>query len=342
MIFPERPDTWGIDPRPAQRVFADVATAIARFEPVTLCVSPRALKPARSMLPDDVRIVEMENNDAWMRDCGPSFVIDDRGGVAGVDWEFNAWGGLEEGLYHPWDDDNRVAGQVLDLVGARRYKTDLVNEGGAIHVDGEGTLITTRSVLLNPNRNPDLSQTDVERVFHEHLGIDKTIWLDIEAEDETDGHVDGLCAYVNPGTVMIAWHNNPNSAEFATCQSVYDQLTATKDARGRQLEIIKLPLADLPPLKAAEAREIAPQDGTYPRRAEDYVWGGYINFYIANGGIVFPCFDIPQDDEARQILRQAFPDREVVGVPGCRAISIRGGIIHCITQQQPAGRKNRI
>ena len=123
-----------------------------------------------------------------------------------------------------------------------------------------------------------------------------------------------------------------------TCRAVYEQLAATTDARGRQLEILKLPLADLPPMTAAEAGEIAPQDGTYPRQAGDYVWGGYINFYIANGGIVYPCFDIPQDAEAGRILQEAFPDREVVGVPGCRAISMRGGIIHCITQQQPAGR----
>jgi len=336
MIFPERPDVWGKDPSAAQQVFANVAKAIAQFEPVTMCVSKRSLPTARSMLPDYVCIVEMTSNDAWMRDCGPTFVVNNKGIVAGIDWEFNAWGGLEEGLYAPWDDDNRVAQKVLELVGVDRYKTSLVNEGGAIHVDGEGTLITTRSVLLNKNRNPNLTQEAVERIFHDYLGIDKTIWLEGEAEDETDGHVDGLCAYVKPGVIMIAWHNDPKSEEFAAYKSVYDQLAATTDAKGRKLEIVKLPLVDLPTVTAKESSQIETIEGTYHRNKGDYVWGGYINFYIANGGIVFPCFDTPEDAEAERILSKAFPDRRVIRVPDCRAISICGGNIHCITQQQPS------
>ncbi|MBX2869658.1 MAG: agmatine deiminase, partial [Acidiferrobacterales bacterium] len=313
MIFPERADVWGIDPRPAQQVFANVANAVSQFEPVTMCVSKRSLPAARALLPNAVRMVEMATNDAWMRDCGPTFLVDDNGGTAGVDWEFNAWGGLNEGLYLPWDDDNRVAQYVLNLVGARRFKTSLVNEGGAIHVDGEGTLITTRSVLLNENRNPGLTQEEVERVFHDYLGIDKTIWLEGEAYDETDGHVDGLCAYIRPGVVMIAWHNDPQSEEYAEYQSIYDQLTAVTDARGRKLEIIKLPVVDLPPMTAEESQQVQKVVGTFPRKEGDYVWGGYINFYIANGGVVFPCFDVPEDAKAKSILRKAFPDRKVVG-----------------------------
>ncbi len=338
MIFPQRPDVWGIDPTPAQRVFANVATAISQFELVTMCVSSEQLDNAKSILPNSVRIVEMANNDAWMRDCGPSFIVNCQGDVSGVDWEFNAWGGLDDGLYFPWNDDNSVANKVLKMIGFDRYKTNLVNEGGAIHVDGEGTLITTRSVLLNENRNPDLTQQEIEQVFHDYLSIDKTIWIDGEAEDETDGHVDGLCAYVKPGVILIAWHNDPKSEEYAAYQSVYKQLSNATDAKGRKLEIIKLPLVDLPPVTAEEASRIKKINGTYPRNKGDYVWGGYINFYIANGGVVFPCFDVPEDADAERILTSAFPDRKIVGVPGCRAISIGGGNIHCITQQQPLGK----
>ncbi len=250
MIFPQRPDVWGFDPTPAQQVFARVAETISRFEPVTICASRQQLANAKSLVSDSVKVVEMVTNDAWMRDCGPSFIVNDRGNVSGVDWEFNAWGGLEEGLYFPWDDDNDVPRRVLEMIGLPRYKSSLVSEGGAIHVDGEGTLITTRSVLLNTNRNPELSQQDIEQVFHDYLGIEKTIWLDGEAEDETDGHVDGLCAYVKPGVVMVAWCNDPESEEYATYKYVYDQLAAVTDAKGRKLEIIKLPLVDLPPDQA--------------------------------------------------------------------------------------------
>ena len=337
MIFPERSDVWGIDPSPAQRVFANVAIAIAEFESVNMCVSEQQLGVAQKMLPEFIRIFVMDSNDAWMRDCGPSFIVNDRGDVAGVDWEFNAWGGLDEGLYTPWDDDNRVAQKVLAHVGVDRYKTSLVNEGGAIHVDGQGTLITTSSVLLNNNRNPGVTRNKVEQVFSDYLGIDKTIWIEGEADDETDGHVDGLCAYVKPGVVLMAWHNNPKSEEYEIYQDVYRKLAAETDAKGRKLEIIKLPLPDLLPMTAEEASRITKAQGTYPRNAGDYVWGGYINFYIANGGIVYPCFDVPDDAEAKRILQQAFPDRKVVGVAGCRAISMCGGNIHCITQQQPMG-----
>ena len=273
-----------------------------------------------------------------LMDCGPTFVVNDKRDVRGVDWEFNAWGGLVSGLYHPWDQDNLVAQKVLELVGANRYKSDLINEGGAIHVDGEGTLITTRSVILNPNRNPGITETEAENVFRDYLNITKVIWLDVDDEDETDGHVDGVCAFVRPGVVIIAWENDINSPDHAMYQSVYDQLTAVTDARGRQLEIIKLPMAHLPAVTQAEARNVVDVDGTYPRKVGEFVWGGYINFYIANGGLVFPMFGVPEDKAAHEILQRAFPERTVVGVPGARLISLGGGNIHCITQQEPLGR----
>ena len=279
----------------------------------------------------------MSANDAWMRDCGPTFIVDDKGGVRGVDWEFNAWGGLSEGLYYPWDQDNLVAQKVLELEGADRYKATLVNEGGAIHVDGEGTLITTRSVILNPNRNPSMTEATAEAIFHDYLGIRKVIWLDVDDEDETDGHVDGVCAYVRPGVVLIAWENDTSSPDYAMYKSVYDQLKAETDANGRTLEIIKIPMAHIPPVTQEEADNVIDIDGTYPRQAGEFVWGGYINFYIANGGIVFPLFDVPEDKIAHNILQNAFPDRKIVGVSGARQISMGGGNIHCITQQQPLG-----
>lgn len=337
MLFPERPDVWGYAAKPAQQVFADVATAIARFEPVTVCASATSYAKARMLLPAHVNVVELASNDAWMRDCGPTFVCNDAGKVRGIDWEFNAWGGAEGGLYASWELDNKVAQKVLELVGVDRYKTGLVNEGGAITVDGQGTVITTRSVLLNPNRNPQLTESEAEAILREYLNVDKIIWLDVSGADETDGHVDGVCCFARPGVVLIAWSDDPS--EQMLYQSIYEQLASTTDARGRSFEIIKLPLAQLPSVTQAEAQSVIDVEGTYPRTVGDPVWGGYINFYIANGGIVFPLFDVPADQKAQEILQTAFPDREVVGVRGGRQISLAGGNIHCITQQQPLAKE---
>ncbi len=154
MLWPERSDNWRCGAKPAQAVFAAVAAAIAGGEPVTVGVSAAQFQNARARLPRAVRVVEITSNDAWIRDCGPTFVIDAKGRRRGVDWTFNAWGGLGGGLYFPWDRDDEVAQKVLEIEGADRYRTSFVLEGGAIHVDGQGTCLTTEECLLNPNRNP--------------------------------------------------------------------------------------------------------------------------------------------------------------------------------------------
>ena len=157
MIWPERPDNWRNGAKPAQIAFAQVATAIAAYEPVTMCVSPAQYLNARHALPVGVRLVEMTSNDSWIRDCGPSFVTNPNHEVRGVDWRFNAWGGLQDGLYSPWDQDDLVGEKVLEMERALRYAPPIVLEGGSIEVDGEGTLMVTMQCLLNKNRNPDLS-----------------------------------------------------------------------------------------------------------------------------------------------------------------------------------------
>jgi agmatine deiminase len=164
MLWPQRPDNWRLGAKPAQKAFAAVASAITQFEPVTVGVNHAQYQNARSLLPPEVRVVELSSNDAWMRDIGPTFVTDGKT-VRGVDWIFNAWGGLYNGLYFPWDLDEAVAGKVLEIERVPRYKAPLVLEGGSIHVDGEGTCITTEECLLSPGRNPDLSQAEIEIPF---------------------------------------------------------------------------------------------------------------------------------------------------------------------------------
>ncbi len=210
MLWPERPDNWRMGAKPAQAAFAAVATAISRSEPVTIGVSAGQFHHARSVLPPQVRVVELSSDDAWMRDVGPTFVVNGRGGVRGVDWMFNAWGGLEGGLYRAWNLDDVVAKKVLEIEGRDRYFAPFVLEGGAIHVDGQGTLITTEDCLLNPNRNPKLTRTDIERLLERYLGIELVIWLGRGVvDDETSGHVDNLCCFVRPGEVVLTWTEQP-------------------------------------------------------------------------------------------------------------------------------------
>jgi agmatine deiminase len=337
MLWPERPDNWRLGAKPAQQAFAAVAEAIARFEPVTLGVSAAQFDNARARLSAGIRLVELSANDAWMRDCGPTFVTDEHGRVRVVDWQFNAWGGLQGGLYFPWDRDDRVAAKVAEIERLPRYRAPLVLEGGAFHVDGQGTLITTEECLLNPNRNPGMGRQDIEAGLRDFLGIEKVIWLGQGVfNDETDGHVDNLCCFVRPGEVALTWTDDRDDPQYPISRDAFQRLTAARDARGRRLKIHKLPQPGPLFLTGDEARGVEVREGTRPRQAGDRMAGSYVNFYIANRRVVMPLLDPGTDARALRILRRLFPRREVVGVPA-REILLGGGNIHCITQQLPRG-----
>jgi agmatine deiminase len=337
MLWPERPDNWRMGGKPAQKAFAAVATAVAQFEPVTMGANHRQYQNARDLLPPPVRVVELSNNDSWMRDCGPTFVIDGRGGVRGVDWDFNAWGGLAGGLYFPWDLDDAVPQKVLEIEGLDRYKAPLVLEGGSIHVDGEGTLITTEECLLNTNRNPDLRREQIEGYLKAYTGVSKIVWLGRGVtNDETNGHVDNLCSFLRPGLVALTWTEDPNDPQYEISKDALDRLGRATDARGRKFEVLKIYQPDPVLISAEEAGGVEAVAGTQPRNAGDRMAASYVNFYLCNGGLILPTFDDPHDKQALEALQKALPDRKVVGVPA-REILLGGGNIHCITQQQPRG-----
>jgi agmatine deiminase len=336
MLWPERSDNWRLGAKTAQRCFAEVAAAIARFEPVTMGVSGTHFEDARHQLSESIRVVEMAHDDAWMRDVGPTFVVNDTQGLLrGVDWGFNAWGGLAGGLYFPWHDDSLVAGKVLEIERADRYPAPLILEGGSIHVDGEGTLITTAECLLNPNRNPSLSRSEIEAHLQDYLHVERIIWLPRGVYmDETDGHVDNLCCFARPGVVLLTWTDDPDDPVYDICRDAHAILSRERDARNRDFEIH--PVHQPGPLyqTAEESAGLSYARSAKPRRPGDRLAGSYINFYIANGGVVMPLFDDPRDAAALEAVRACFPDREVVGVPA-REVLLGGGNIHCITQQQP-------
>jgi len=333
MLWPERGDTWRLGAEPARDAFTAVAGAIARFEPVTVGASRGQWEIARNRLPEAVRVVELSSNDAWMRDCGPTFVVDDRGGVRGVDWEFNAWGEL----YFPWDKDEMVARKVLEMIGFDRYRAPMVLEGGAVHVDGQGTLLTTEECLLNPNRNPSLSKGEIEGLLKDYLNLEKVVWLPRGVHmDETSGHVDNLCCFVRPGVAALTWPDDPADPQHDISTEALRVLETETDARGRRFEVHRIVQPGPLFMTGEESRSIETPEKSFPREIGERLAGSYINFYIANGGIVAPQFDDPMDKPALEALGRLFPNREVVGIPS-REILLGGGNIHCITQQQPPG-----
>ena len=270
-------------------------------------------------------------DDAWMRDIGPTFVIDRKGGRRGVDWRFNAWGGL----YSPFDRDERAAEKVLEIACEDRYRAPIVLEGGAIHVDGEGTVLTTEECLLNENRNPGLSRQEIEQVLLDHLGAELVIWLGRGlCGDETDGHIDNLACFAAPGVVLLNWCDDENDPQHEVAVDAERRLGRARDAEGRAFEIVRVPCPPPMTITDTEARGVYEVLGTHPRRPGDRMAASYVNFYVGNRRVVFPLLDESTDETAREILEGVFGGREIIGLPS-REILLGGGNIHCITQQVP-------
>lgn len=335
MLWPERPDNWRLGAKPAQAAFARVAEAIAEFEPVTVGVSAGQFENARNMLGDCIRVVEMSGNDSWIRDCGATFVKNGNT-VRGVDWDFNAWGGLVDGLYFPWDMDDAVAGKMCELERLDRYRTPgFVLEGGSIHTDGEGTLYTTEECLLSEGRNPHMSRSEIEDKLREYLGVEKIVWLPRGIyNDETNGHVDNIIHCAAPGKVLLAWTEDRSDPQYDISSEALEALRREKDAKGRSIQVTKLMLPANILITEEESQGVDAIGGTLPRLPGDRLAASYANFYLANGGAVVPLFNDPMDEAALKTIAEALPNRRVVGVYA-REILLGGGNIHCITQQQP-------
>ena len=336
MIFPERADSWQYGAYAARKAFGQIAEAIARSEKVTVCASAAQYDNARALLPAHIRVVEMSSNDAWARDYAPTFVKNALGEVRGIDWGFNAWGGLCDGLYFPWDKDDHMARKLCDLLDKDVYdKRDFILEGGSIHVDGEGTCMVTESCLLSKGRNPELSKEEIEDVLKAYLNVAKVLWLPCGIyNDETNEHVDNICAFTAPGEVVLAWTQDQTDVQYAMSRACLDYLEQALDARGRRIRVHKLPLPKPVTVSEEECRGLDACLDRPARTPGERLAASYVNFYIANGSVVMPAFGDPADETAREILQRLFPDREVVQIYS-RDILIGGGNIRCITQQIP-------
>ncbi|MCI8527670.1 MAG: agmatine deiminase [Lachnospiraceae bacterium] len=336
MIFPERSDSWQYGGYAARKAFVKVAEAIAGSEKVTVCASGRQYDNARSMLSERIRVVEMSSNDAWARDYCPTFVKNDRGEIRGIDWGFNAWGGLFDGLYFPWDQDNQMARKLCDLMNQDVYdKRDFILEGGSIHVDGQGTCLVTESCLLSKGRNPELDRVEIEKILCDYLNVSKILWLPSGIYgDETNEHVDNICAFTAPGEVVLAWTEDVTDVQYDMSKACLEYLESATDAKGRSIRVHKLPLPKPVTMTAQECDGLDACWGEATRTPGERLAASYVNFYIANHSIVMPGFGDPSDEKAKMILSDLFPNREVIQIYA-RDILIGGGNIHCITQQIP-------
>ncbi len=335
MVWPERPDNWRNGAKPAQEAYVKVACAIAQFEPVTMLVSNGQYDNARARLPEEIRVVEMSNDDSWARDTGPTFVINDKGEIRGCDWTFNSWGGLVDGLYFPWANDDKVAQKICELERIDSYRTEgFVLEGGSFHVDGEGTLITTEMCLLSEGRNPHMTKSQIENKLRDYLNVDKVIWIkDGIDPDETNGHVDLVACFVRPGEVACIWTDDPDSPYYDACHAAYETLSEATDAKGRQLKVWKLTMPKK--LTYQQGAETVDRNETSrPVENGANCNASYMNFLIVNGGVIVPQYGDENDSLALEQLQEMFPDRRIVGVPTVEIV-YGGGNVHCVTQHQP-------
>jgi len=292
--------------------YANVASAIAEFEPVMLLATTETVGDATRQCSTNVEVIEQVLDDAWLRDIGPTFVLNESGQLGGVDWQFNCWGDPDSAH----QTDATIARVINDLCGATNVPTSIFLEGGAIHSNGNGLLLTTENVVLNNNRNPRLTRLDAERLFAEYLGVEKVVWLDHALEyDDTDGHVDNLACFSDHGVALALSESDPEDPNYARLRRNIDALSKTT-ANGNLLEIIEIQQ----PARQEYRGERLPLS--------------YINFYIANGGVVLPEFNDPMDQPALEAIAAAFPDRAIVQLPALE-LTKGGGCIHCITQQQP-------
>ena len=302
-----------------QRKWAEVANTVACFEPVLMVVHPDDIDEARRLLGDGVEILPHPIDDAWARDSGPTFLRDGNGALGAVHWRFNAWG---QGSHMSWGNDAVIGGVIARASGARVFESGMVNEGGGIHVDGAGTVMVTRTVQLDPDRNPGWTEGQVEAELAATLSVDRVIWLERGLTKDyddygTSGHVDILATFTPVGKVLVHVQHDPSHPDHAVSREIVRTLGAATDSGGRSLDLVELPA---------------------PRRTEDdegIVDWSYVNHYVCNGAVVMCTFDDPNDDAAAEIIASAYPGREIVRVDS-REIFECGGGVHCITQQVPA------
>lgn len=342
MIWPERPGSWCYEAKYAEKVFAEIIGKIAEFEKVFVLASNKKFHHAKACLENvrNAEVLNINSDDAWARDTAPTFVVNGKGDIRAVDWQFNAWGGEYDGLYANWDNDDKIPYELCKKLGIALYDAHpFVLEGGSIHTDGEGTLITTEECLLSKGRNPQLTKAEIEENLKKYLGIKKIIWLPSGIyNDETNGHIDNICAFVATAEVVLAWCDDENDPQYAISKACLDILKNSTDALGRKIKVHKLPVPKVPVTVTEKDLEgYVFEDGEDTREIGERLAASYVNFYFCNGAVILPQFggeNSESDRLAAEILEKVCKDRKIIPIYA-RDIILGGGNIHCITQQIP-------
>lgn len=324
MCWPTRRDLYRELLSEARAAHAEVARVLSEFEPVTMIANPgadaaQAAEQCGTGGRHGIEVVELPIDDSWFRDSGPIYVVGtgaDAGRRRALDWVFNAWGEK----FWPWDADAQVARRWAELAGHEVRSVPMVLEGGAIAVDGEGTLVTTEQCLLHPNRNPDLTRVEIEAVLRAELGVDVVVWLPhgLALDDDTDGHVDNVAAFARPGVLVVQGCDDPDEADWLRLHVNRRSARGMLDARGCAIDTVEVPV--LPFTEVAGERVAVP----------------YLNYYVANGVVLVPVCGHPADADMCALIGEQHVGREVVPVDVGAILAFGGGGIHCITQQVPA------
>lgn len=315
MAWPCHLETWSkIGLQKARAAYARVAQAIAQYEPVTMLVNPGDEESAKSLCGPEITLLPLPINDSWTRDTGPTFLLNENQQLAGVDWIHNAWGGN----YADFTLDNQIAAAIINQTNALAFKAPLVMEGGSFHVDGEGTILTTRECLLHVNRNPQLNQEQIENYLYDYLGAEKIIWLNRGLlGDETNGHIDEIACFIAPGKVLCLITHDKKDPNYSLLHENLEILKSATDAKGRKLEIYTV---EQPPATYLNGERLTLS---------------YINFYLANQGIVMPAFGYAEQDKAAyDLFTTIYPGYQITQIDALDVFAGGGGI-HCITQQEP-------
>ncbi len=315
MAFGANEEIWDDLLDDVRRNLATIAKTISQYEPVLMLVRPNERKLAARLCGDRVTLIDGDLDDLWIRDTGPTFVLDEKGKLGAVDLNFNGWG---EKQRH--ENDAAVAELIAEHSEAKHLTTKIVGEGGGIEVDGAGTAIVTESCFLNDNRNPEIDKSEIEAELKSLLGLQKIIWLPgVRGKDITDGHTDFYARFARPGVVVAGLEMDRKSFDFDVTRMHLEILRTTEDARGQKLEVETLE---------------SPRRVRRELQTEDFA-AGYINFYVVYGAVIAPQFgDADSDAKCKDALTRLFPKHKIIQL-NIDAIAAGGGGIHCATQQQP-------
>ncbi|MGB9344702.1 MAG: agmatine deiminase family protein [Ilumatobacteraceae bacterium] len=312
MCWPARTGMWGDLFADAEAAHAEVANAIARFEPVTMLAAPRSAERAAAACGPGVDVVELPIDDSWFRDSGPIYVVDDDGRMVATDWRFNSWGDK----FLPYDDDAAAAARFAERQGDPVRSIDMVFEGGSITGDGDGTLVTTTQCLLHPNRNPTMTQVEIEAVLRSELGADRTIWLPhgLALDDDTDGHVDNIAAFAAPGRLVLQGCDDPDEDDWLRLDVDRRVAQGALDARGRAIEVVTVPVLPFAEIDRGEGRErvVVP----------------YLNYYLGNGFVLVPTCGHEADADMVALIAEQYPGREAVALDVGTVLAAGGGGIN--------------